>query len=78
MVEISHAALDAYVERTGAVPLPVRDDEETGDRCLFDPRNGVRVVYDAENKLREVSMRSNDGLFVRINFTADAGSAPDA
>jgi len=70
-VEISQEALDAYIEMTGDVPLPVADDPETGDRRTYDARNQVRVVYDAGAKLREISKRSSDGLFVRINFTDD-------
>ena len=31
--------------------------------------NRVRVVYDAGANLREISTRSGDGLFVRLNFT---------
>jgi hypothetical protein len=71
-VEISQEALDAYVDSTGDVPLPIDDDPETGDRRTYDARNKVRVVYDADSKLREISKRSSDGLFVRINFTDDA------
>jgi hypothetical protein len=69
-VEISQDALDAYIEMTGDVPLPVVNDPETGDRRTYDARNRVRVVYDAGANLREISTRSNDGLFVRINFPA--------
>jgi hypothetical protein len=72
-VEISQAALEAYVDLTGDVPLPVVSDPETGDRRAYDPRNKVRVVYDAAAKLREISTRSRDGLFVRINFTSGRG-----
>jgi hypothetical protein len=68
-VEISQEALDAYIEMTGDVPLPMVSDPETGDRRTYDARNGVRVVYDADAKLREISTRNHDGLFVRINFT---------
>ncbi len=71
-VEISQAALDAYVDLMGDVPLPMSEDDETGDRRTFDARNRVRVVYDADGSVREVSTRSNDGLFVRINFTDGA------
>jgi hypothetical protein len=67
-VEISHEALDAYVETTGDVPLPWYDDPQTGDRHLYDARNDVRVVYDPSGTLREIAKRSNDGLFVRMNF----------
>jgi hypothetical protein len=68
-VEISQAALDAYIDMTGDVPLPVAEDPETGDRRTYDARNNIRVVYDADANLREISTRSSDGLFVRINFT---------
>ncbi len=67
-VEITHDALDAYIELTGDVPLPIVRDRKSGDRRTFDPRNRVRVVYDAKAKLREVMTRSRDGLFVRVNF----------
>ncbi len=67
-VEISQEALDAYVEMTGDVPLPVVHDPETGDRRTYDARNKVSLIYDAAEKLREISKRSNDGLYVRINF----------
>ncbi len=70
-VEISHDAVDAYIEMTGDVPLPIVSDPETGDRRTYDARNRVRVVYDAAANLREISTRSKDGLFVRINFTSD-------
>jgi len=68
-VEISQEALEAYIGLTGDVPLPVVDDLETGDRRTYDAKNKVRVVYDAGANLREISTRSSDGLFVRINFT---------
>lgn len=67
-VEISHDALDRYVEEYGDVPLPVRQDRRTGDRRVFDGRNNVRTIYDAEAQLREVNTRSREGLHVRINF----------
>jgi hypothetical protein len=75
-VEISQAAVDAFIEMTGDVPLPVVRDPQTGDRRAYDPRNKVRVVYDAAAKLREISTRSRDGLFVRINFTGNAEAHP--
>ena len=75
-VEISQAAVDAYIDMTGDVPLPVVNDPQTGDRRAYDARNRVRVVYDAGANLREVSTRSRDGLFVRINFTGDAQVRP--
>jgi hypothetical protein len=74
-VEISHDALDAYIELTGDVPLPVVHDAETGDRRTYDARNKVRAVYDASAKIREVSTRSRDGLYVRVNFTDDVEPA---
>ena len=67
-VEITHDALDKYIELTGDVPLPIVRDRKTGDRRTFDPRNRVRVVYDAKARVREVMTRSRDGLFVRVNF----------
>jgi hypothetical protein len=72
-VRISQAALDAYIDENGDVPLPLVIDPETGDRRLYDARNAVRVVQDAGARLREVAKRSSDGLFVRINFTDDEG-----
>ncbi len=68
-VEISHEALEAYMDMTGDVPLPIVDDPTTGDRRAYDARHKVRVVYDADANVREVSTRSRDGLFVRVNFT---------
>jgi len=73
-VEISHDALDAYIEMTGDVPLPVVTDPETGDRRTYDSRNRVRAVYDRGAKLREVQTRSRDGLFIRVNFPERAAS----
>ncbi|MGD0471617.1 MAG: hypothetical protein ABSB70_00170 [Candidatus Velthaea sp.] len=70
-VEISQAALDAFIELTGDVPLPVVCDPQTGDRRAYDPQNKVRVVYDAAANLREISTRGRDGIYVRINFTGD-------
>lgn len=67
-VEISHDALDRYVQEFGDVPLPVRKDKETGDKCVFDAKNNVRVIYDREAHVREVNTRSREGLHVRINF----------
>ncbi len=66
-VEISHDALDAYIEMTGDVPLPVREDEETGERRVYDAKHRVRTIY-GRNALREVQTRSRDGLFIRVNF----------
>jgi hypothetical protein len=67
-VEISHDALDRYVEEFGDVPLPLRTDAQTGDKRVFDAKNHVRVIYDREAHLREVNTRSREGLHVRINF----------
>ncbi len=67
-VEISHDALDRYVEMFGDVPLPLREDKENGDKRIFDAKNNVRVIYDREAQLREVNTRSREGLHVRINF----------
>ena len=77
-VEISQEAVDAYVEMTGNVPLPMVYDPETGDRRTYDARNAVRVVYGAGSTLREISKRSTDGLFVRINFTDGGDASPTA
>ena len=67
-VEISHDALDRYVEEYGDVPLPMRTDAQSGDKRVFDAKNNVRVIYDREAHLREVNTRSREGLHVRINF----------
>ena len=67
-VEISHDALDKYVEMFADVPLPVRTDEVTGDKRVFDARHHVRVIYDRDAHLREVTTPGRDGLRVRINF----------
>ena len=67
-VEISHDALDRYVEMFGDVPLPVVADAENGDKRVFDAKNNVRVIYDRDAHLREVNTRSREGLHVRINF----------
>lgn len=73
-VEISHDALDAYVEMTGDVPLPVVTDGQTGDRRTYDARHRVRAVYDRDATLREVTTRSGDGLYVRVNFPSAAAN----
>lgn len=65
-VEISHDAVDAYVEAHGDVPLPVWVDPQTGDRRTFDAKTKVRVIYDREARLREVTSRGRDGQFVRL------------
>ncbi len=77
-VEISHDALDAFVDMTGDVPLPVAVDERSGDRRAYDARRKVRVVYDRLAHLREVTTRSRDGLYVRINVvgTPDIPAEP--
>lgn len=67
-VEISHDALDAYIEMTGDVPLPVVRDNETGDKRTYDAKHKIRAIYDREAQLREVTTRSRDGLYIRVNF----------
>jgi hypothetical protein len=67
-VEISHDALDRYVEMNNDVPLPVTVDGETGDKRVFDAKHNVRVIYDRDAHVREVNTRSREGLHVRINF----------
>ena len=69
-VEISHDALDQYVEMYGDVPLPIRRDAEKGDKRMWDNKNNVRVIYDREMQLREITSRSREGLHVRVNFPA--------
>jgi hypothetical protein len=75
-VEISHDALDAYVEMTGDVPLPVEVDKRTGDRRAYDARRKIRVVYDRLARLREVTTRSRDGLYVRVNVVGEPDEPP--
>jgi hypothetical protein len=77
-VEISYDALDAYIDANGDVPLPVVTDRENGDRRTYDARHKVRVVYDREAKLREVSSRSRDGLYIRVNFPERGAPAEPA
>lgn len=67
-VEISHDALDAFIEMTGDIPLPVEQDGKTGDKRSYDAKHKVRVVYDRAAKLREIQTRSRDGLYIRVNF----------
>jgi hypothetical protein len=67
-VEISHDALDRYVEEYGDVPLPLRTDPQTGDKRVFDAKHNVRVIYDRDAQVREINSRSREGLHVRINF----------
>jgi hypothetical protein len=70
-VEISYDAVDEYVEAYGDVPLPVFVDRETGDRRTFDPRSRVKVIYDRDARLREVTTRGRDGLYVRLTVLPD-------
>ncbi len=70
VVEISHAALRRFVDATGAVPLPVSFDAQTGDRRVYDPAQGVAAVYDGDGALRNVSSRRSDGSIVHITFPA--------
>ena len=69
-VEITHDALNAFIDQNGDVPLPVYVDDENGDRRAYDPRSGVRVIYDHRARLREVTTKSRDGLYIRVNFPA--------
>jgi len=69
-VEISYDALDRYVELYGDVPLPIRRDKETGDKRTWDNKNKVKVIYDREMHLREITSRTREGLHVRVNFPA--------
>jgi hypothetical protein len=71
-VEISHDAVDAYAETHGDVPLPVHVDAQTGDRRTFDARSRVRVVYDRAARLREVTTRGRDGIYVRLTILPEA------
>jgi hypothetical protein len=71
-VEISHDALDRYAEANGDVPLPVHVDAQTGDRRTFDARSRVRVVYDRAARLREVTTRGRDGIYVRLTILPEA------
>lgn len=70
-VEVSFDAVDRYVEAYGDVPLPIRVDPETGDRRAYDRKTKVRVVYDRDARLREVTTRGRDGVFVRVNIVPD-------
>ena len=54
-VEISYDALDAYIEAYGDVPLPIRRDAQTGDKRTWDGKNKVKVIYDRELHLREIT-----------------------
>jgi hypothetical protein len=67
-VEISHDALDAFIDMTGDIPLPVETNAETGDKRSYDAKHKVRVVYDRNAALREIQTRSRDGLYIRVNF----------
>lgn len=77
-VEISHDALERYVDAYGDVPLPIQQDAETGDKRTWDDRHKVRVVYDRELHLREVTTRTREGLFVRVNFPSSPEAQPGA
>jgi hypothetical protein len=77
-VEVSHDAVDKYVEANGDVPLPVWVDPENGDRRTFDARRRVRVVYDRAARLREVTTRGRDGLYIRLTVQPDAPAAQPA
>ena len=67
-VEITYDAYDRYVDTYGDVPLPVRQDQETGDKRVWDNKNKVKVIYDREMHLREITSRTREGLHVRVNF----------
>ena len=67
-VEISHDALDAFVEANGEVPLPVEVDAQNGDKRTYDAKRGIRAIYDKKAKLREVTTQTRDGLYIRVNF----------
>lgn len=67
-VEITYDALDRYIELYGDVPLPIRRDKETGDKRTWDSKNKVKVIYDREMHLREITSRTREGLHVRVNF----------
>jgi len=69
-VEITHDALNAFIDEHGDVPLPIYVDGENGDRRAYDPRSGIRVIYDQRARLREVTTKSRDGLYIRVNFPA--------
>jgi hypothetical protein len=75
-VEISHDAVDAYAVAHGDVPLPIHVDAETGDRRTYDAFSRVRVIYDREARLREVTTRGRDGLYVRFTLLERA-ARPD-
>jgi len=77
-VEITHEALDRYVEMYGDVPLPVWVDPQTGDRRTFDAGSKVRVVYDREARLREVTTRGRDGQYVRVTVLPSRTEEPGA
>jgi hypothetical protein len=77
-VEVSHDAVDRYVEANGDVPLPVHIDPETGDRRTFDAGRRVRVIYDRDARLREVTTRGRDGLYIRLTVQPDAPPARPA
>jgi hypothetical protein len=80
-VEISHDALDAFVEAKGEVPLPVDVDPQNGDKRTYDAKRGIRAIYDKKAKLREVTTQTRDGLYIRVNFPErlenDAQATPE-
>lgn len=76
-VEITYDAVDKYVDEFGDVPLPVYVDPETGDRRTYDHKSKVRVIYDRDARLREVTTRGRDGMYVRLTVLPDrAGTDP--
>ncbi len=64
-VEITHDALDAYVEANGGSSLPVYADEQIGDRRTGGAQSRTRVIYDREARLRDVT-RSRESHYVRL------------
>ena len=76
-VEISHDALDAFVEANGEVPLPVGVDPQNGDKRTYDAKRGIRAIYDKKAKLREVTTQTRDGLYIRVNFPERLDGASD-
>jgi hypothetical protein len=73
-VEITYDALDRYIEMYGDIPLPIRRDAETGDKRTWDNKNKVKVIYDREMHLREITSRTREGLHVRVNFPNVVGA----
>lgn len=77
-VEITHDAVERYVEQHGDVPLPIELDGETGDRRTYDHKSRVRVVYDGQARLREITTRGRDGLYIRLTVVPEPPAAEDA